>query len=99
MYAVPGRHRESGHADEPAALGRGIAERFDAGDERCVDLRPRAGGDEPGQAGAEAFPRGSAGTGSDMISSPRKFLSSRNFLVSLPVPAFAGTPVLIRIGA
>ena len=30
VYAVPGRHRKGGHADEPAALGRGAARRFDA---------------------------------------------------------------------
>ena len=39
-------------------LGRGAAERFDPGDGRRLDLRPGPGRDEPGEAGAEAFPRG-----------------------------------------
>ncbi len=42
-----------------AALGRAAAAGTDAGHERRLDLRPGPGGDEPGQAGAEAFPRGS----------------------------------------
>ena len=46
---------------DDAALGRAAAERADAGHERRLDLRPRPGGDEPGQAGAEALPRGSDG--------------------------------------
>ena len=59
MHAVPGRHRKGGRADERAALGRSIARRPRAGHGRRVDLRARASRDEPGQAGAEAFPRGS----------------------------------------
>ena len=37
--------------DEP------LLERVDPSDDRCLDLRPRPGGDEPGEAGAEAFSR------------------------------------------
>src|SRR5947207_9221451 len=55
---MPRRHRKSGGADERAALGRDVAQRTDASDGRRFDLRSRAGGDEPGQAGAEALPRG-----------------------------------------
>src|SRR5882757_2292635 len=58
MHALPRRHRKGGGADEPAALGREPARRADPGHGRRLDLRPRAGGDEPGQAGAEALPRG-----------------------------------------
>src|SRR5215207_1303524 len=58
MHAVPGRHREGRGADERAALGRGSAERSGPRHERRLDLRPGASGDEPGQDGAEALPRG-----------------------------------------
>ena len=44
VHALPGRHREGGHADEPAALGRGAARPSCAGDARRLDLRPRPGG-------------------------------------------------------
>src|SRR5487761_1111814 len=62
MHAVPRRHREGGQADDGAALGRGSVAGADPGDERRLDLRPRPGRDEPGQDGAEAFPRGSGVT-------------------------------------
>ena len=42
-----------------AALGRRAAAGADPGHGRRLDLRPGPGGDEPGQAGAEALPRGS----------------------------------------
>ena len=48
---------------EQPALGRAAPERADPGDDRRLDLRPRPGRDEPGQAGAEALPRGSRGGG------------------------------------
>ena len=44
---------------ERPRLGRDAARRADQGDDRRLDLRPRPGGDEPGEDGAEAFPRGS----------------------------------------
>src|SRR5262249_53406139 len=53
------RHRKSRQVDDRAALGRSAATGADAGHGRRVDLRARSGRDEPGQAGAEAFPRGS----------------------------------------
>ena len=52
-----------------AAMGRRSAAGVDAGDGRRVDLRPGSGGDEPGEAGAEAFPRGFEMTASNR--SPR----------------------------
>src|SRR5262245_42861432 len=59
MHPVPRRHRESRQIDERAALGRAAIAGIDASHERRLDLRPGPGGDEPGQAGAEAFSRGS----------------------------------------
>src|ERR1700746_1476228 len=59
VHALPCRHRESGQIDDDAALGRAAIAGTDAGDERRLDLRFGAGRDEPGDAGVEAFPRGS----------------------------------------
>src|SRR5262249_23273705 len=59
MHALPRRHREGGQADDNATLGRTAIAGADAGHDRRLDLRAGASRDEPGQAGAEAFPRGS----------------------------------------
>src|SRR5258708_24266652 len=40
-------------------MGRSAARRAYQGDGRRLDLRPRPGGDEPGEIRVEAFPRGS----------------------------------------
>ena len=52
------RRREGGQADDDAALGRGAIAGADPGHERRLDLRSGPGRNEPGHAGAEAFPGG-----------------------------------------
>src|ERR1700744_573522 len=58
MHPLPCRHRKGRRLDDPAALGHRAAGRSRAGDGRRLDLRPRAGRDEPGKTGAETLPRG-----------------------------------------
>jgi hypothetical protein len=48
VHALPRRHRQGAHADGRRPLGRAAAGRPVAGDARRVDLRPGAGGAQPG---------------------------------------------------
>src|SRR5215510_13780243 len=61
MHALPRRHGEGGQIDDNAALGRTAAAGADAGHDRRLDLWAGTSRDEPGQAGAETFPRGFEG--------------------------------------
>jgi hypothetical protein len=56
VHALPRRHREGACADASAAGTRSAARRAVAGDARRVDLRPRAGGAEPGRLRAQVLP-------------------------------------------
>ena len=64
MYALPCRHRKGGETVYRQRSGIGCALwPIYACDDRHLDLRPGSGGDEPGQAGAQAFPRGGVMSG------------------------------------
>src|SRR5579872_2609844 len=58
MHPVPGGDGKGGDALGQARLGSGAHRGSGAGDGGCLDLRVGASGDEPGEDGAEAFPRG-----------------------------------------
>src|SRR5260370_13875954 len=59
MHAMRGGHGKGRQADDGAAWGRAAAAGADPGHERRLNLWPGESRDEPGQNGAEAFPRGS----------------------------------------
>src|SRR5215813_8452333 len=58
MHTLSRRYREGSQTDDRTALGRAAAAGIDAGHDRRFDLWAWPGRDEPGQAGAETFPRG-----------------------------------------
>src|ERR1700687_360287 len=97
MHAVPGRHRKGSRADEPSTLGRGVARRPRAGHGRRVDLRAGPGRDEPGQAGAEAFPRGPEMIFSVVIPAKAGIHWSAIAMAERWIPAFAGMTVFLRV--
>src|SRR5215469_2193242 len=93
MHAVPRRHRKSGQTDDRTALGRTVVARADTGHDRRLDLWARPGRDEPGQAGPEAFPRGSGvsiRTSLSVIPAQAGIYPSAVRAVEKWVPAFAG---------
>src|SRR5262249_13153937 len=89
MHALPCRHGEGGWLATKAQMGCGALGRTHAGNDRFIDLRPRPGGDEPGEAGAETFREGCVmSDGSGVLPPGVKF-----FLDGVEVEAMPGETI------
>src|SRR5262249_754412 len=85
MHALPCRHREGGGVDGRGKMGCDVARRSDAGNDGFVDLRLGTSRDEPGEDGAEAFPRGCVmSDGSGVLPQGMKFFLDGVEVESLP---------------
>src|SRR5579863_7899141 len=98
MHALPRWHGESGGPACCAEMGREFACRADAGDDRFVDLRSRAGSDESGQDGAETFREGCVMSETLFSLSPWGEGAKRSGSFPLALPAFRRVPPSPRWG-